>query len=98
MNTKSEYQFNQQGIIFAYDRAGEFCGALVTEPDEVFTKDELMECFEDLADYLVAADLAEWAYGTKEQVQMRLEMLIEKAMEGDTSYLTIKYHIPKTVH
>jgi len=98
MRGSNEYSFREQGIIFAYDHNDDFCGALVTEPDETFTKDELMDAFEDEAHYLVAADLTEWTSGSPEQTQQRLQMLIEKAMDGDTSYLTIKYHIPKTVH
>lgn len=95
---ENEYYFSQQGIIFAYQE-GKFAGVFVTEADESFTREELLECFEDSADYLVAADLSEWAMvNSEEELQERLHFLIERAMAGDHSHLTIMYHIPKTVH
>lgn len=99
MSESNQFYFEQQGIILGYDREGYFCGVFVTEPDETFTKDELFyECFANVAEYLIAADLSEWTYGSTEQVQDRLQHIIEKAMDGDISLLTIKYHIPKTIH
>lgn len=98
MKRIDEYHFQQQGIIFAY-RDGEFSGVLVTEEDETFTKQELMECFEHNADYLVAADLAEWTIGgTDDNIHKRIQFLIEMAMEGNFTYFNIKYHIPKYLH
>jgi hypothetical protein len=98
MKRIDEYHFQNQGIIFAY-RDGAFSGVFVTEEDETFTKKELMECFEGHADYLVAADLAEWTInGTEDDVRSRVQFLIEMAMDGDLSYFNIKYHIPKYLH
>lgn len=98
MHNREEYYFQNQGIVFAY-REGEFSGVLVTEEDETFTKQELLDSFEGHADYLVAADLAEWTInGSDEDIHRRVQFLIEKAMEGDFTYFNIKYHIPKYLH
>lgn len=99
MSESNQFYFDSQGIILGYDREGYFCGVFVTEPEETFTKDELFaDCFDNIAEYLIAADLSEWAFGTTEQVQSRIQHIIEQAIDGDVSLLTIKYHIPKTIH
>lgn len=99
MNNEQEFYFKDQGIIFAY-AGNNFAGVLVTNPDETFTKTELMDYFEDAnADYLVAANLSEWFYsGSEDEVQERLEFLIDLASNGDTTHLKILYRIPKHLH
>lgn len=99
MSDELEFYFEEQGIIFAYN-GDAFAGVLVTYPGESFSKNELMNYFEEAdADYLIAANLSEWFYsGDEEQVQQRIQMLVEMAMDGDTDHLNILYRIPKHLH
>ena len=99
MSGNQEFYFEQQSIVFAYS-GDHFAGVLVTYPGESFTKKELLDYFEEAEpDYLVAANLAEWFYtGDEDEVKDRIQMLIEMAMEGDTSHLSVLYHIPKHLH
>lgn len=93
-----EYYFSEEKLIVAYAGA-QFAGIFITYPDETFTKDELLEFFQDVSPtYLIAAKLPEVENLTPQNYHSKLSDLIVDLCENDTSGLDVEYYIPKTLH
>jgi len=99
MSPNESYYFPDQYLVVAYNYYGQASGIFMTYPNETYSKQELLDYFEEAQPaYLIAAEVPDVGEVTQNNFHSKLSEFIEDLYENSLDEADVKYYIPSTLH